>query len=60
MADLPASATVIVEPAQRRRILAALVEEFNRRHDPDGPWPLAVLDEWVAHSPLARVTFSDG
>ena len=47
VADLPATATVIVDPAERRRVLAAFVEEFNRRHSPDSPWPKAVLDEWV-------------
>jgi deazaflavin-dependent oxidoreductase (nitroreductase family) len=59
VADLPATATVIVDPAQRRRVLGVFVEEFNRRHGPDSPWPMAVLDEWVAHSPLAKVTFAD-
>jgi deazaflavin-dependent oxidoreductase (nitroreductase family) len=59
VADLPATATVIVGPAERRRVLAVFVEEFNRRHGPDSPWPEAVLDEWVAHSPLAKVTFAD-
>ena len=34
VADLPATATVIVDPAERRRVLAAFVEEFNRRHGP--------------------------
>jgi deazaflavin-dependent oxidoreductase (nitroreductase family) len=57
VADLPATATVIVDPDERRRVLAAFVEEFNRRHGPDSPWPEAVLDEWVKGSPLARVTF---
>ncbi len=56
-ADLPATATVIVDPAERRRVLAVFVEEFNRRHGPDTPWPEAILDEWVEHSPLAKVTF---
>jgi deazaflavin-dependent oxidoreductase (nitroreductase family) len=56
VADLPATATVIVDPAERRRVLAVFVEEFNRRHGPDSPWPKAVLDEWVEHSPLAKVT----
>jgi deazaflavin-dependent oxidoreductase (nitroreductase family) len=59
VADLPATATVIVEPTERRRVLAAFVEEFNRRHGPDSPWPKAVLDEWVEHSPLAKVTFQE-
>lgn len=57
VADLPAAATVIVDPAERRRVLAGIVEEVNRRHGPDSPWPTAVLDEWVAASPLARVSF---
>ena len=55
--DLAATATVIVDPTERRRLLAVFVEEFNRRHDPDSPWPKAVLDEWVERSPLVRVTF---
>jgi deazaflavin-dependent oxidoreductase (nitroreductase family) len=59
VADLPATATVIVDPAERRRVLATFVEEFNRRHGPDSPWPKAVLDEWVEHSPLAKVSFQE-
>ena len=59
VADLPATATVIVDPAERLRVLAVFVEEFNRRHGPDGPWPQAVLDDWVERSPLAKVTFAD-
>ncbi len=57
VADLPAMATVIADPAERRRVLAVFVEEFNRRRGPDSPWPEAGLDEWVEHSPLAKVTF---
>ena len=59
VADLPATATVIVDPAVRRKVLAVFVEEFNRRHGPDTPWPEAILDEWVERSPLARVTFEE-
>lgn len=59
VADLPATATVITDPDERRGILAVFVEEFNQRHDANSPWPRAVLDEWVASSPLARVTFDD-
>jgi deazaflavin-dependent oxidoreductase (nitroreductase family) len=57
IADLAAVATVIVDSAERRRVLAVFVEEFNRRQGRDTPWPKAVLDEWVEHSPLAKVTF---
>ena len=60
VADLRATATVIVEPAERRRVLSVFVEQFNqRRLESDDGWPEAVLDEWVAQSPLARVTFDE-
>ena len=57
VADLPATARVITDPAERRRVLALFVDQFNQRRGPDSPWPEAVLDEWVEHSPLAKVTF---
>ena len=60
VADLPAVAEVITDPAERRRVLADIVDDFNRRNGPDSPWPRAVLDEWVEHSPLARVSFAEG
>ena len=59
IADLPAIATVISEPAERRRILSQFVDEFNRRNGPDSPWPTAVLQEWVEGSPLVRVSFAE-
>jgi hypothetical protein len=55
VADLPALATVITDPVERRPILTAFAGKFNRRHDPNGPWPRAVPEEWVEHSPLARI-----
>jgi hypothetical protein len=57
VADLPAVATVITDPAQRRLVLAEFVQQFNERNGPDGPWPQAELEEWMAGSPLARVDF---
>jgi deazaflavin-dependent oxidoreductase (nitroreductase family) len=57
VADLPAIATVITDPDERRRVLADFVEDFNRRHRADSEWPEAVLDDWVARSPLAKVSF---
>jgi deazaflavin-dependent oxidoreductase (nitroreductase family) len=57
VADVPSIATVITDPAERRRILADFVEDFNRRHGPDSEWPDAILDDWVARSPLAKVSF---
>jgi deazaflavin-dependent oxidoreductase (nitroreductase family) len=59
VADLPATARVITDPDERRRVLAPVVEAFNARRTPDSPWPVGVLDDWVAHSPLAEVTFDD-
>jgi deazaflavin-dependent oxidoreductase (nitroreductase family) len=60
MADLPAEAEVVTDPAERRRVLAHFVDEFNHRHGADSPWGVAVLDEWVEGSPLARVRFPGG
>jgi deazaflavin-dependent oxidoreductase (nitroreductase family) len=59
VADLPAVAEVITDPADRRRVLAGFVDEFNDRNGPDSPWGGAVLDEWVEGSPLARVSFPE-
>jgi len=59
VADLPTTAAVIADQAERRRVLAVLVEQFNRRRGPDSPWPEAVLDDWVERSPLAKVTFAE-
>jgi hypothetical protein len=45
---------------ERRRVLAVFVQEFNRRRrDNNDGWPEAVLDEWVAQSPLAKVAFEE-
>src|SRR5258708_250655 len=59
VADLPATATVIVDTAERRRVLAVFVEEFNRRHGPASQSPDAIIDEWVERSPLAQVTLAE-
>lgn len=59
VADLPAVATVITDPAERHRIFSDFVDQFNQRHGPDSPWPAAVLEDWIARSPLAQVRFED-
>jgi deazaflavin-dependent oxidoreductase (nitroreductase family) len=56
VADLPATATVITDPADRRLVLSRFVEEFNQRN-PDGPE--AVVEDWVERSPLAKVAFQE-
>lgn len=58
-AELPAVATVITDPHERRRVLAKFVDEFNDRRGPASTGPRAVLDEWVERSPLARVRFEE-
>jgi deazaflavin-dependent oxidoreductase (nitroreductase family) len=57
VADLPARATVIDDPDERRQVLAHFVDQYNERRAADSPYPVAVLDEWVEGSPLAKVTF---
>jgi hypothetical protein len=57
VADLRAMATVITDPAERRRVLADFVDQFNERNGPDSEWPKAVLEEWMDGSPLAKIRF---
>jgi deazaflavin-dependent oxidoreductase (nitroreductase family) len=59
VADLPAVAQVITDPAERRRVFTDFVEDFNARNGPGSPWPTAVLDEWAERSPLAKVSFPE-
>ena len=51
-ADLPARANPIVDPAERRRVIAAIMRGNSwfraQRYD---------IDEWVASSPLVAVEF---
>ncbi len=59
-ADLPAEAEVITDPAERRRVLTPIVDDYNDRNGgPDSPWPRGVLEEWVERSPLALVSFEE-
>jgi len=56
-ADLTATATVITDSNERRRVLSAFVDEFNLRNREGSSWPRAEVDAWVDASPLARVAF---
>jgi deazaflavin-dependent oxidoreductase (nitroreductase family) len=53
IADLPAVAEVITNRAERRGPLTQFAEDVNLRNGPGS----AVPDDWVQHSPLAKVTF---
>jgi deazaflavin-dependent oxidoreductase (nitroreductase family) len=59
VADLPATATVITDPDERRRIMTPIVAEFEAHWTPDSPYPKSPLETWIAHSPLAKVTFDE-
>jgi hypothetical protein len=48
-ADLPAHATPITDPQERRAIFSRILAKLNRSAD---------LDAWVANSPLVSVSFS--
>jgi hypothetical protein len=59
VADLPATATVITDPVERRRILTPIVEDFNLLRVPDSPWGEQAVEDWVTDSPLAKVSFDE-
>jgi hypothetical protein len=47
-ADLPARASPITDPAERRAVLTPFTANWNFSND---------LDDWLANSPLVAVTF---
>jgi deazaflavin-dependent oxidoreductase (nitroreductase family) len=51
VADLPARATPVTDPRQRRTVLARILEKLGRQ---------AGLETWVADSPLVAVSFEGG
>lgn len=58
-ADLPARATLIEEPAQRREILSRILQRLSASGDIDlaSLGPRGELETWVAQSPLVAVAF---
>lgn len=56
-ADLPARATPVTDPAERRAVLAEIVADLNQPHDPGTIRPTR-LEDW-ADSRLMRVSFGD-
>lgn len=53
--DLPARATSVTDPNERRAVLAAIVADLNQPHDPGTIRPTR-LEDW-AQSRLMRVDF---
>ncbi|WKN46772.1 nitroreductase/quinone reductase family protein [Nocardioides sp. Arc9.136] len=54
-ADLPARATPVTDPAERRAVLAEIVADLNQPHDPGTIRPTR-LEDW-ATSRLVRIRF---
>lgn len=54
-ADLPALATPVTDPAERRAVLEEIVADLNQPHDPGTIRPTR-LEDW-ADSRLLRITF---
>jgi deazaflavin-dependent oxidoreductase (nitroreductase family) len=50
VADLPARATPVTDPAERRALFKRILTNIGRTEDPE---------TWVADSPLVKVTFPD-
>ncbi|WP_406323487.1 nitroreductase/quinone reductase family protein [Streptomyces sp. NBC_01637] len=55
-ADLPATAVPVTDPATRRRVLAAIIEEAQGHGQDLGTTD---LEAWVARSPLVEIHFDD-
>ncbi len=54
-ADLPARATPVTDPAERRAVLVEIVADLNQPHDPGTIRPTR-LEDW-ADSRLVRISF---
>lgn len=55
-ADLPATATLITDQSERRRILDAIITESDRRGQDQST---RSVEDWVARSPLVEIHFED-
>ena len=57
-ADLSAIATEVVDPAERRRIFTAIVDDLNQPlHRGYLNQPVEPVEEWMTGSPLMHLTF---
>ena len=57
-ADLPATATPVLDRDERRRIFEAIIADLNQpRHSAYLAQPVEPVEEWIAGSPLVHVTF---
>lgn len=58
-ADLPATARLIVDEAERRPILTEIVADLNQRGNSGAMSRPIDVEAWVAGSPLVEVTFGE-
>lgn len=58
-ADLPAVATPITDPEERRRIFQVFIDDLNQPSNPGHVPQPQYVEDWLAGSPLAEVTFDD-
>jgi deazaflavin-dependent oxidoreductase (nitroreductase family) len=58
-ADLPATARVIVDEAERRPLLTEIVADLNQRGNPARGAQLIDVEGWILGSPLVEVTFDE-
>ncbi len=57
-ADLPATATPVLDPVERRRIFESIVADLNQPlHSGYLSQPVEPVEEWLAGSPLVHLTF---
>lgn len=60
-ADLPARAEPVLDPADRARIFASIIDDLDQpRHRGYIAQPVEPLEEWVRRSPLVRVHVDEG
>jgi len=50
-ADVPATATPLTDPQERRRIVLGIFADIEREYDDE------LVDAWVSDSPLAEISF---
>jgi deazaflavin-dependent oxidoreductase (nitroreductase family) len=58
-ADLEATAVPVSAASQRRAVLRHITDDLNQPHNPGRITQPALLDEWMAGSPLIEVVFDD-
>jgi hypothetical protein len=56
-ADLPATATIITDPQERRRVFEYIVDDLNQPHNPGFVTQPQRVEDWMEGSPLVEIAF---